>query len=101
MSLAAAVALAPIAGCSSHSSGAPPSTTTNGAPPGGDGAPDLGTSPPTTTTPPQPNPITQENALPGDPGWPLLPPAPKHELEGYGSRITVHPGDAIDVAVNV
>lgn len=93
---AAALAVAP--GCSHHPAAAP--GTDGGLPPPGDGDPDLGTpSPP--LEPSAPNPITQENAQPGDPSWTLSPPAPKHELEGYGSRITVHPGDPIDVAVNV
>src|SRR5262252_7335867 len=45
--------------------------------------------------------ITAENALAGDPSWPLDNPAYQHEIEGYGSRITLFAGDALDVKVNV
>ncbi len=96
-------ALALVSGCSPRDAAAPPPM-----PPASDGTPasggtsgtDMG-APEPTPLPPMPNPITQENGLPGDPSWPLAPPAPKHELEGYGSAITVHPGDSVDVAVNV
>jgi len=50
---------------------------------------------------PLPNPIPIENARPGDADWTLALPAGGHALEGYGSRITLAPGDGLDVAVNV
>ena len=50
---------------------------------------------------PQPNPIPIENARPGDADWTLALPWGGHALEGYGSRITVAPGDGLDVAVSV
>jgi sugar lactone lactonase YvrE len=97
-----AAALVLMLGCSSHHSAAPPMVTTTGtAPPGSAGVTDPGATPPTPAMPPMPNPITAENARPGDASWALSPAAPKHTLEGYGSRITVRPGDAVAVAVNV
>lgn len=71
------------------------------SPPRSNAAPSMETKLPMKSVPPKPNPITRENRKTGDPGWVLSPHAPKHELEGYGSRITVHPGDTVDVAVNV
>jgi hypothetical protein len=50
---------------------------------------------------PAPNAITRENARPGDASWPLLPASTTLKVEGYGSKITLHPGDGLDVAVNL
>ena len=101
LGLAAAACALALGGCSSHDAAAPPVSANS--PPGSDGtpAPGMPSPSPTPAVPPLPNPITEENAQPGDSGWKLSPPAPKHQLEGYGSRITLHPGDAVDVAVNV
>src|SRR5579862_9852242 len=48
-----------------------------------------------------PDAIAVENARAGDPSWPLGNPGDHHELEAYGARITLHPGDALDVSVRV
>src|SRR6184192_4024978 len=45
--------------------------------------------------------IPAENALAGDDSWRLDNPAYNHEIEGYGSRITLAAGDSLDVKVNV
>jgi sugar lactone lactonase YvrE len=51
--------------------------------------------------PPGANAITRENALPGADDWPLMPPAIEHVVEGYGSKITMAPGQSVDVMVSV
>jgi sugar lactone lactonase YvrE len=102
-------ALVVVAGCGSRApTASKPGTDTGKGMTPGTTAPDMGTamnptppdppSPP--IAPPGPNAITQENALPGDADWPLKPPATNHAVEGYGSRITLHAGDSLDVMVN-
>ena len=102
VAVAVVAALALPSGCSSHASGTtpPPLDVPHGSDSDG-GVDDGGPSDPPPPLPPTPNPVSDENGRPGDPSWPLAPPAPKHALEGYGSRISVHPGDTVAVAVNV
>jgi sugar lactone lactonase YvrE len=48
-----------------------------------------------------PGAVAAENALAGDSSWPLDNPGDHHELEAYGARITLSPGDHLDVSVRV
>jgi streptogramin lyase len=76
----------------------PAATGDMGMGPAENGTPDL---PPPSVAPPGPNAITMENARPGAADWPLNPPALDHAVEGYASKITLAPGDHVDVMVSV
>ena len=45
------------------------------------------------------NPVVEENARPGDPGWDVLDIAPG-VLEGYANRISALPGDSVDLKIS-
>ena len=44
--------------------------------------------------------LQPENLLRGDADWRITRPALHHELEGYGSRLSLNPGEILDVAVS-
>jgi sugar lactone lactonase YvrE len=91
---------------------APPSHTgsTDGSPPiPGDDARDPSFSPllpdpslvPPERLPRRDDTIVVENQQPGDPSWQIVYAAANHEVEGYGSAITLRAGDSLDVMVSV
>ena len=45
------------------------------------------------------NPVVEENARPGDPGWNVLDITPG-VLEGYANRISALPGDSVDLKIS-
>jgi sugar lactone lactonase YvrE len=92
------LALFVVAGCGSHAK-TPGATGDMGS--AANPMPPPPDPPPPPIDPPGANAITKENALPGDGDWPLNPPATGHAVEGYGSRITLGPGDGVDVMVSV
>ncbi len=47
-----------------------------------------------------PSPIVQENALAGDPSWPISNEATDHEVEGYASEESAEAGDTVGFSVN-
>src|SRR5438552_365649 len=59
-------------------------------------------NPPTGPRPPAaPSTIADENARPGDPDWAIRAASDRHQVEGYGSRISLRAGESLDVMVNV
>jgi hypothetical protein len=61
----------------------------------------IATNPPASASPKQValNPIQRENSLPGTPGW-QLPRAPAGTIEGYASKVSVVPGQEVDLHVS-